>query len=57
MRPAFALAILLLGLKASAAETRFQDVLPPAGGHAATSSLEHNVTIGSPDLKVLLPPE
>jgi len=57
MRPAFALAILLLGLKASAAETRFQDVLPPAGGHAATSLLEHNVTIGSPDLKVLLPPE
>jgi hypothetical protein len=54
MRPILALAILLLGLKAAAAEAKYQDFLHVAGEHPFTSSLEFDVTIGGPDLKIVV---
>jgi hypothetical protein len=54
MRPILALAILLLGLKAAAAEAKYQDFLHFAGEHPFTSSLEFDVTIGGPDLKIVV---
>jgi hypothetical protein len=54
MRSILALAILLLGLGAAAAETNYQDSLPVAGEHSFTSSLEFNVSIGRPDFKLIL---
>ena len=53
MRLAVALALLLLGLKAAPAETKYRDS-PPAGASIALSSLEWNVAIGGPDDRLVL---
>jgi Transglycosylase SLT domain len=54
MRSIVALAILLLGLNAAAAEASYQDSLPVAGEQSFTSSLEFDVKIDGPDLKIIL---
>jgi hypothetical protein len=57
MRPILALAILMLGLKAVAAEAVCPDSLPIAGEHLFTSSLEFNLSIGNGAMALAPPSE